>query len=434
MLLNLVKNRRIKKTFDHPEITIIAKNINGFLKAIFLVKGEMLLIYVKELTFDDEVIVHGTGAGGDEEVFRFDFTDDFPLPGNITAVELAMFADGSSYVYLRTPQGSLDPPFGEYPLTYAKNAVTVGSHQLPNYATSAFNFRELHRGADRDIFYTADGWLYGTGTNAKVHQRLWSDATRLVSLVYALPNQNAIHYPASQLNWPPVGFDIYFPSDFAVAKNKSYVLGTISSNYAYLEIWELDPGVSFTAMLAFQNDYHGGSSIRDWGAFLFNRVDDEMAFTLSEFTNTAGAASDLELVIDVLGATIFEVSPGTLAGYTRNLTNETRISRCWKVADEVYALQVENTAQPSTGGIPDTIILYDNTGDVPETSLVFEVADKRALKKPIVDQLNPRLALIGESDRSGGGDPRSFIIDVLTRKITVVSTSSDSLTSATFVR
>jgi hypothetical protein len=172
---------------------------------------------------------------------------------------------------------------------------------------------------------------------------------------------------------------------------------------------------------------------------LYNSVDATMKLSTSEWEDTAGNPSDTEHLRDMsVGVPVnFSFVPGTVMGYSgRTASNNTRINRVWLVAPGVYAFHIENTNQPAAVAdqIPDGVLLYDTTATVPAVELVYQAPSGREMRTPIVDKHRPELVLCGEKDRAGGTNQKVLLINVLKKKVTEVTDTTNTLPSAQFVR
>lgn len=430
LLRECKRMKRKAMTSVYSDVIIIAKWTNGKPKVLFIAMNDLLIVYLEKWVGD---ILHFYGWAGTRtfELFTIDITD-FGSPGTL-AVEIPPLEANSSYAIVRDPSPAVTPPLGQYPLTWnGKRKITKGAFEALVYETSAFNFKEMFRGTDRDYFYTATI----TGASAQLHQRLWTEAT--IRLQFSFPVQNQIVYPAVQLDWPATTFETYFPKAFNTVNNKVYIVGTDNANlYVYNEVWEYDPaGPTFANLLVFDIFYAGGSSKRNFSCQLYNKFDTETGVALSEIDNAAGNPSDLELLVALDSSVTFSFTPSTTVSYTRDASNKNRISYIWKIKANYYGMLIQNISQPVTPSaqVPDLLLYVFDTGGTPTVTLAYQAPEGYGLQKPEVNPVRPNLLFIGEKIRYGTGTENVYMINMENGKKKTIVDDRFSLTSGRFVR
>jgi len=427
MLASLAAKGKRKSTYADDEVIVLVTHAPPSRKAIFLVSGP-LFMYTSEVTTTNIATFEGWFGIPFREVLSIDF-NDLADPSKIASIEITEVIAGVGYIYLRSDQLLTEPPYSEYELTVSRTGASVGEVQEINYDGAAFNFRELHRGADRDFLYTTtDVPFVGADAGAAIHERLWSDETNLVTLRKTLPASLA------DFAWPFVGADDdwrYMQVNF----NDIYITEA-KSDFSQIYFWGLAGDGTWGTISTWNSLGFGGSSLYQYGSMLYNKVNTEMRISNSVWYDIAGNPSDEEQFRSIANGVPLELSftPGDLIeDYpARTTSNETRINRCWCVATDTYAFHIENTNQPAALAeqIPDGVFL-SRDGVV---ELVYQAGAGKVLKTPIVQASTPNIVLLGEEHRSDGLDARLILLDVLTGTYRIVSDTESSLPSAQFVR
>lgn len=427
MLNALERTGLTKDLWANQEIIIIAKVIGAIKKAIFIVRGEFIVLYVKQVTFDNIAQIWGWDGQSHALAVTIDF-NDIPTPLAVGAIEISEFLAKDSYFYFRSAPSALAAPLAEYPVHSRPRSVLADPWQALVYEGAPINFRQLHRGEDRDFFYTTtDGIFYGDDDGAAIHERLWADPTREIKHRFTLPDNGLV--------WPAVGFDAHFSAYFSVVGNDIYIVSTDGVLQSTVAIYQLHADMSaFEAWVVFDNTYAGGSSQRQFGALFYNTVNTTMGFTISEWFDFDGDPSDREFLYALDTTVLVDFLPGDYMGYSgRTTENETRVTKAWVVAENIYALHLENTAQPVAGYRPDGLFRIDLTNPTPAITLVYQAADGIGMRSPIVNPYRPNLVLCGERTRGAATNQRVLMIDVLTGAQTVVTEETNHLTSSQFV-
>ena len=425
MLNEITRRSKLKMTYNDDIVFIIAKQYDGQKKAIFIVKDGALFLYTKTVTFDNIATFGGFVSKKLKSLFEIDF-NDITTPSLVDGFEITDVVEGSFYIYPRTVALSIDPPLAEYLVNLKK--LNPSEPRALNYSGAPFNFRELHRGTDRDFMYTTtDLPMIGYDAGAAIHERLWSDETNLITLKVTLPAALA------GFSWPFVGADAHFSRYMQIVGNDIW-LTEAKQYYSQIFFWKLAADLTWTNVTAWNGLGFGGASLYQYGSMLYNTVNSLMKFTSSVWYDVAGDPDDTEQLRTMNIAVTVELSfkPGDFMGYSgRTSSNETRINRCWCVAEDTYAFHIENTSQPAAIGdqIPDGVFLA-TAGTV---ELIYQAGPGRTMRSPKVDSAQPNLVLCGEEDRAGGNEV-VFLLNVLTKKVTQVTDTTNHLPSSQFVR